>query len=111
MQVLLIGTSRKVNFDPWGNSNFGEARQKPSLTDNLNNAYSLRAFEADTQIVDHERPKSLYPKLYADDFLVFEVPRANVEFLRLELPAAAFGGTGTLRFQIPKAMIEQKKAE
>jgi hypothetical protein len=109
VQVLLIGTSRKVDFEPWSNSNFGDARNKPTLVDNLNNAYQLRIFDAGTQIVDHGRPKSLYPKLYADDFLVFEVPHAKVEFLQLGLPASAFGGTGTVRFQIPKSMFEGVK--
>ena len=106
VQVLLIGTSRKIGFEPWSNANFGEVRNKPSLSDNSNTAYPLGLFEAGTQIVDHERPKSLYPKLYADDFLVFAAPRGSVDFLRLELPASAVGGSGMLRFQIPKSMLD-----
>ncbi len=38
--------------------------------------------------------------------LVFEVPVDTVSYLRLELPANNFGGTGMLRFQIPKSMIQ-----
>ncbi len=111
LQVVLVGTTRKVDFASWGNASFGDARNKPSLADNFNNVYRHQAFGGGTEIVEHERPKSLYPKLFADDYLIFEVPKGNVDFLRLELPASAIGGMGTLRFQIPKSMIEQKKAD
>jgi hypothetical protein len=40
--------------------------------------------------------------------VVFEGPVARAEYLRPELPASAFGGTGKLRFQIPKSMIEKR---
>jgi hypothetical protein len=109
LQVVLIGTTRKVDFESWGNSNFGDARNEPSLTDNSNHAYRLRTFDAGTQVAGHERSKGLYPKLYADDELIFETPNPSVEYLRLELPASAFGEMGTLRFQIPKSMIEPRK--
>lgn len=39
------------------------------------------------------------------DVLVFETPIDTVEYLRLELPAQNFGGTGMLRLEIPKQMI------
>jgi hypothetical protein len=40
--------------------------------------------------------------------VVFKEPVARAEYLRLELPTAAVGGTGKLRFQIPKSMIEKR---
>jgi hypothetical protein len=40
------------------------------------------------------------------DTLLFEPPTEPVEYLRLELPAAAVNGEGVLRFEIPKEMIE-----
>jgi hypothetical protein len=109
LQVLLTGTTGKVEFECWGNINFGDANHAPSLTDNLGNIYKARAFDTGTEIAGHDRNPSLYPKLYADDLVVFEVPRADVEFLHLELPASAFGGSGTLRFQIPRSMIEMQE--
>lgn len=108
LQVVLVGTARQVDFEGWGKSNFGDHRSKPTLTGNSSHAYALRAFEAGTQVAGHERSKGLYPKLYADDYLIFEAPRPGLEYLRLELPASAFGGMGTLRFQIPKSMIEPR---
>jgi hypothetical protein len=38
--------------------------------------------------------------------LLFDPPPESVEYLRLELPAAAANGEGVYRFQIPKEMIE-----
>ncbi len=108
LQVALIGSSQKVDFTSWANASYGDARNKPLLVDNSQHNYKLRAFTTDTQITGRERPKGLYPKLYADDYLVFEQQPPDIEYLRLELPAAAFGGVGHLRFQIPKSMIEQK---
>jgi len=40
-----------------------------------------------------------------EDLLVFELPDANVQHLDLELPAAAWGGTGTCKLRIPGRMI------
>jgi hypothetical protein len=37
--------------------------------------------------------------------LVFERPSENAIYLKLELPAAAFGGTGPLNFEIPQRLI------
>jgi hypothetical protein len=108
LQVVLIGTEAKVDFESWGNSNFGDGRNRPILTGNSSHAYSLRKFEAGTQVAGHERSKGLYPKLYADDYLIFEAPRPGLEYFRLELPASAFGGMGTLRFQIPKSMVQPR---
>jgi hypothetical protein len=105
LQVMLVGTTGKVDFQSWGNSNFGDTGNKPKLTNDSTNV-PLRTFDASTKIPGHERPKGLYPKLYADDYLIFETPQSIADHLRLELPATAFGGVGTLRFQIPKSMID-----
>jgi hypothetical protein len=40
-----------------------------------------------------------------DDVLVFEAPPASINYLRLELPCAAFGAKGKLRLEIPRSMI------
>ena len=96
---------QRIDFASWSGINFGEKQHKPALSDDHNNASAFQIFSADTNVVDHERPKSLYPKLYADDFLYFEVPRGKFEFLRLEMPVSALGGEGTIRFQIPNSMI------
>jgi hypothetical protein len=49
---------------------------------------------------------SLPPGESAKDVLLFELPAAPVETFRLELPASAFEGVGTFRFQIPRSMVK-----
>jgi hypothetical protein len=39
------------------------------------------------------------------ELLVFDSPASAAQGLRLELPASAWGGTGTLRFSIPGTMV------
>ena len=40
-----------------------------------------------------------------DDVLVFERPTDSAKFIHLELPASNFGGSGTIRFEIPEQML------
>jgi len=42
---------------------------------------------------------------FCHELLVFDAPASTGDGLRLEIPAAAWGGTGTLRFFIPAAMV------
>jgi hypothetical protein len=51
---------------------------------------------------------SICPGKSVEDVVVFEEPVARAEYLRLELLASTFKGTGMLRFQIPKSMIEKR---
>jgi hypothetical protein len=43
----------------------------------------------------------------SDEVLAFEIPPAPSNGLRLELPAEAWGGSGTLKFAIPRSMIKR----
>ncbi len=49
---------------------------------------------------------SIRPGKVAEKELLFAPPLETIEYLRLELPPAGFSGSDSLRFQIPKAMIE-----
>src|SRR5438132_3852782 len=81
-------------------------RNAATLTDNFKNPYKRLSPELGAQIPGQiSTPTSVYPGKRVEDLLVFEPPVDKVQFLRLELPATAFGGTGSLRLQIPKEMI------
>jgi len=81
-------------------------RDFATLKDNFENSYKRINFGFSTQPVGGiERVESIYPDKVATDLLVFEIPLDTVEYLRLELPAKNFGGSGMLRIQIPKEMI------
>lgn len=83
-------------------------RNAASLTDNFNNSYKRMSLDLGAQIPGQiTTASSLYPGKQLEDLLVFEPPIDKIQYLRLELPAAAFGGTGSLRLQIPRAMIHR----
>jgi hypothetical protein len=50
-------------------------------------------------------PRSLGPKECMTDCLNFEFLQKDFQYLLLELPAAAFGGSGQLRLRIPENML------
>ncbi len=86
----------------------GPGRYAASLTDNFGNPYKRLSLDPGSQVPGQiSSATSIYPGKRLEDLLVFEPPIENLQFLRLELPAAAFGGTGTLRLQIPKTMIRR----
>ena len=95
--------SKKLQYQSWNNRPIGV-----SLVDNHQNSYSIKSFrnlgvEIDGQVQGGQG--SLYPEEPTTDVLVFEKPIKDVDYLRLELPAAAFGQKGPLKFQIPNSMI------
>ncbi len=91
-----VGNSRKIDYQGWGVAN------APTLTDNFGNAYR--------QMPGHELRETLHPGKSVHDVLVFEAPLANVQYLRLKLPASAFGGWGRLQLEIPRSLLISKTA-
>jgi hypothetical protein len=81
-----------------------------SLTDNTGKGYPEQALAPGRDGSGETRQSSIFPVAVADEVYVFEPPPAGVESLRLEVPAAAWGGTATFRFTIPSAMIRPAPA-
>ena len=79
-----------------------------AVKDNFGNSYKRFTIglgeEIPGQIVAET---SIYPEKTVEDLLVFEPPLENIEYLHLELPAAACGMTGALRLEIPASMIRR----
>jgi hypothetical protein len=72
-------------------------------------ALQLHPLRRDAQLApERDGAASIWPGKSVEDVVVFEEPVVRAEYLRLELPASAFGGTGKLRFQIPTEMIEKR---
>jgi hypothetical protein len=100
----LLGTGRTKGNGT--ESPLAPERNAATLTDNFKNPYKRLTLELGAQVPGQiTTPTSVYPGKRVEDLLVFEPPVDKVQFLRLELPATAFGGTGSLRLQIPKEMI------
>ena len=111
VKVHNLSKTRKVDFSGWGDAGRIFSPNPADLTDGQGNAYKRINFGFATKVVGQVENEAIYPGKTAEDLLVFEPPVDNAPFVRLELPAAAFGGTGKLRFQIPKAMIGQSPIE
>ena len=110
IQLELLNTSptRKLEYRPWSGKDISFERDYATLRDNLGNSYKRIGFGLRSLPVGAvEQSESIYPKKSVTDVLVFELPVDTAEYLRLELPAKNFGGTGMLRLQIPKAMIQR----
>jgi uncharacterized ParB-like nuclease family protein len=105
VRVYNIGAARRVEYVSWGETAGDALPSRPDLRDNTGKAYPLRDFGAGATLAGHVRRAGVKPASFVNDVLAFEPVPSNVEYLRLELPAAACGGTGKLRLQIPRWML------
>lgn len=108
LELLNTNRTKKVEYQSWSGRDISFDRDYATLKDNFDNSYNRISFGLGSYPVGAvERSESIYPNKSVTDVLVFEVPLDTIEYLRLELPAKNFGGTGMLRLQIPKAMIQR----
>lgn len=103
LEIANTSATRKIEYTGWG------ARgEPPRLTDNLKNAYNVQVAPGGGIFDGQQRGKSIYPEKTMEDLLVFERPVVRAQSLRLQLPAAAFQGTGTGYIEIPMAMVKSE---
>jgi hypothetical protein len=108
LELLNMNPTKKVEYHSWSGKDISFDRDFATLKDNFDNSYKRISFGLGSYPVGAvERSESIYPNKSVTDVLVFELPLDTIEYLRLELPAKNFGGTGMLRLQIPKAMIQR----
>jgi hypothetical protein len=102
LRIENASETRKIGYESWA-ANGRRLLQKhvPHLTDNFGNTYKPVTFGLTTEVEGQLEAESIYPGKYIDDLLVYEPPIDKAEYLRLELPASAFGGTGMIRLQMP----------
>lgn len=102
VDVENLSGDRQLEYTRWGSGSSISRRVR--LSDNLDKTYRMTRFvEAGARGPSTSAP--IGPSERIEDLLVFQRPAEGVEFLRLELPAAALGMQGTLRFKIPREMI------
>jgi hypothetical protein len=94
-----VGLDRVVRYVSWS------AAEGATVVDQLGRGYPARKFAPGWEVIGQVRRVGLIPGKWADDLLVFAPPARDVLFLRLTLPASAFGGKGVLRLEIPRQMI------
>jgi hypothetical protein len=105
VRVYNIGAARRIEYVSWGEPPTDAPANLPELRDSTGKAYPPRGFDTGTTLAGHVRRAGVKPASFVNDVLAFEPVPADVEYLRLELPAAACGGTGKLRLQIPRWML------
>jgi hypothetical protein len=104
LRIENIGKTRKIDYRGWATSAASSIR----LHDNFGNPYRRREPDLLSTFVGQVRePTAIHPGEHVDDLLVFEKPIPKISYLRLELPAAALGGTGTFRLHIPGSVIRR----
>jgi hypothetical protein len=89
-----VGTHTAVTLHGWTKN------AMPQLTDAGGQAYMFQGATGEPAV----RPISLRPLVPIRETLTFEAPPIIREPLRLELPAAAFGGEGAIRYEIPRRL-------
>jgi hypothetical protein len=98
-----VGADRPVQYTSW--SSPAKSPDGPALVDHVGRSYASRTFGPGLSVIGQVQRAGLVVGKWTDDVLVFAAPGPDVSFLRLTLPASAFGGKGQLRLQIPRQMI------
>ena len=120
LQVLVRvenNTPLPLNYRSWYGNDFTEsagvkhAAQRVQLHDDAKRPYRWVLFDDVERVRWHIPQASIPPRKTAEDVIIFELPpgatKKNIQFLRLELPAAAVGFRDEYyRFEIPREMIE-----
>jgi hypothetical protein len=96
---------RQVPYEPWVDLPGSPSNHPAVLVDDLDQAYPQKTFDADRKVVGRGGRDYLTPGRQVNEVLVFPVPVSRTQYVRLKLPASAFGGAGEFRFQIPRSMI------
>jgi len=92
--VSNLSAARKVDFKSWKGQEF-DFGPGAALTDDAGNRYKIYTGTAGADQDD------IYPGDHFLDSLLFEKPVKGYKYLHLKLPAANFGGSGTIRFEVP----------
>jgi len=101
-----------AEYRSWYGNRFPQARRTPEakLVDSRGVVYPQKKFDDVREVKGHITQAKLAMREAIRDTMVFEVPegvsRSDVSGFRLELPGAAFGGDGVLRFEIGLGLVE-----
>jgi hypothetical protein len=108
VRVSNAGAERVVHFESWYKPASLAENPVPLLQDSRGKSYSLKFFPADAEAVGRVTHATLTPAKKVEDLLIFKELPDRVDFLRLELPASAFGSSGVVRMQIPGRMVSSR---
>jgi hypothetical protein len=104
LRISNTGANRLIHYQSWGERE-GDPAALPRLTDNRGKTYARKELGPALSVFGSVRTALLPPMKWVDDVLVFEATPSSIEYLRLELPCAAFAAPGKLQLQIPRQQI------
>lgn len=106
LQVANARVRKRLDYHGW-------SRSRVDLRDTSGKSYALHSFGPGIEVAGQRQgPVALGPFDQTNDILIFDPPPASWfasnERLRLQLPAEVAGGIGSLKFEIPNAMIQRR---
>jgi hypothetical protein len=104
LRLSNVGSGEPLTYRGWVAREPSDA-PAAALRDNTGHLYKAVP-AAPTSGGGLQRTTPIAPRGQVEDTLLFQPPPDTVEFLRLELPAAAVAGAGVLHLEIPRKMIE-----
>jgi hypothetical protein len=92
--------------DGWGEGGTAQERRQPTLTDEGGKTYQPAPTTVAAEAGALTKRSMDFPLGITDDVYLFEAPGPDVSALHLEIPATSWGGSGTVRFTIPRTMLQ-----
>lgn len=104
-----VSTAGEFTTQRSGSGSIRLEKPRPKVTDNTGKIYQPREI---WEVAPAENPRktSVFPVAVHDEVFVLETPPAGLEYLRLEVPAEGWGGSGSFRFTIPSSMIGHRRS-
>jgi hypothetical protein len=96
---------QQTPYEPWADRADSPSKHPPALTDNHGHSYTQQTFAPGWKVAGRADLDALNPGHQVKEVLVYPVPPADAQHLRLMLPGSAFGLPGDFRFEIPRGMI------
>lgn len=104
LKIENLSKTKKVDFRGWYYDSFSELHAR--LTDEHGNTYDPGSHD---HVIGQHKYEALHPGKSFEDLVYFQVPVDAAKTLRLTLPARAFEGEGSLRFEIPKSKLDSMR--
>ncbi|SRR5579875_308778 len=96
---------QQTPYEPWADLVDSPSKHPPTLVDDQGRIYTQKTLEPGWKVAGRADVDALNPGHQVKEVLVYPVPARDASYLRLMLPASAFGLAGEFRFQIPRSMI------
>jgi hypothetical protein len=105
VQISNVGPARRIEYRSWQQPPPAESAPA-QVTDSTGKGLPGKKFPEGWEVPFHAQNGAILPGRTHDDWLVFEAPEGKFDYIRLELPVWAFGGTGEpVRLHVPASLI------